>query len=123
MGTEQKLEIQTNIGKDGKEYYNLNLKPKPLKNIKGLDDGNFIIVEKVFIEGYEIESKYGKIYSCKVKYDNKEPTFILNEKEHAVYKNIGGIGDGVKITLNKRSVLNKMTGMEMIVPTLSFEKV
>lgn len=119
---EQELTITTTVGKDGKEYKNINLKSKPLKNIKGLDDGNSVTVEKVFAKGYEIESTYGKIYSCKVKYKDDEVTFILNPKEHEVYESLGGIGDKVKITLHKKTIMNKKTGVEMIIPVLSFEK-
>ena len=35
---EQELEIVTNG-----QYKNINLKPRPLKGIKGLEDGNFIL--------------------------------------------------------------------------------
>jgi len=121
----QELEILKNG-----QYSNLNLKPKLNKGLKGLDDGNHIIVEKVFAEGYEYISKtlkdYNdeplKSYSCKVLYNGEEVTFWLNAKEHEVFKDIGGIGDNVKISLKKEPTVNKFTGVEMLINRLYFEE-
>jgi hypothetical protein len=84
--------------KQGNQIYNLNLKTKVNaatgEVIQGLTVGNYVIVEKVFATGFE--AKFG--YSCKVRYNNTECSFFLSQKEHEVYKDLGGIGDKVKIT-------------------------
>jgi len=116
MNEEQELEVTQNG-----EYKNINLKPKLNKGIAGLNDGNFITVAKVFAEGYEVTSKFGLSYSCRANYKGDEVSFWLNEKEHAVYKDIGGVDDSVKITLKKEPYVNPKTGMEMILNKLYFE--
>ena len=113
---EQELEIAMNG-----EYKNLNLKPKPLKGIKGIEVGNHIVVEKSFAEGYEFNGKFGPSYSCKVNYKGEEVTFWLNKKEHDVYKDLGGVGDKVKISLNRESYVNSKTGLEVLYNKLHFE--
>jgi hypothetical protein len=113
---EQTLDIVENG-----QYKNLNLKPKPLKGIKGIEPENYVIVEKVFAEGYELDGKFGKSYSCKVQYKGEEVTFWLNEKEHDVYKEICGVGDPVKIFLRRESYMNPKTGLEVIYNKLFFE--
>jgi len=123
MGEEQKLEIVENG-----VFKNLHLKPKLNKGIKGLDDGNFVIVEKIFAEGYEKVMKEGtpdeyRFYNCKVNYLGEECSFLLYENEHGKFAEQGGIGDKVKITLTKVTKVNPKTNVEMLVPTLSFEKV
>lgn len=116
--TETKLEIKTNG-----QYNNIDL--------KGLEDGQYIIVEKVFAEGYKFESKkYTKkdgtptlSFSCKVKYDGKDVTFWLNEIPHNTYKVTGGIGDKVKITAKEEKRINPKTKVKTLVNVLHFEKV
>ena len=115
---EQDLNIVTNG-----QYKNINLKPRPMKGIKGLESDNYIIVEKVFPEGYENQGKFGPSYSCKVLYKGEEVAFWLNEKEHNVYKDLGGQGDKVKITLKKEPYVNPKTGVEMLFNKLYFELV
>lgn len=104
-------------------YSNIDLKPKPLKGIKGLDNGNYVIVEKVYAEGRAVDTKYGISYACKVKYKGTEVSFWLKDFEHEKYKTCGGIGDKVKITLSKEPFVNKKTGVEMLLNKLKFEKV
>lgn len=123
MNEEQKLEIVENG-----EFKNIHLKPKLNKGIKGIEDGNYVIVEKVFAEGYEKVMKEGtpdeyKFYNCKVKYQEEEASFLLYENEHKFFAEQGGIGDKVKITLNKVAKINPKTNVEVLVPTLTFEKV
>lgn len=113
---EQELQIIANG-----EHKNINLKPKLNKGIAGLEEGNHVIVEKVFAEGYENDGKFGKSYSCKVKYKGEEVSFWLTEKEHEVYKTIGGVEDKVKITLTKENYVNKNTGVETRYNKLVFE--
>lgn len=124
---EQKLEIIENE-KNGKVYKNLNLKSRLHKGIKGLDDGNYVIVEKQYAEGYEFVSpslKDGKgnpvvSYSCRAFYGGEDVSFWLSEKEHEMYKEAGGVGDNVKILLNKEPYVNPKTGAEMMLQKLAF---
>jgi len=113
------MEQEINIVENG-QYKNINLKPKPMKGITGIDNGNYIIVEKVFAEGFENEGKFGKSYSCKVRYKDEECSFWLNEKEHAIYGPLGGVGDLIRISLNKESFVNPKTGVEMLYNKLTF---
>ena len=116
---EQELEITVNG-----QYNNINLKPKPLKGMKGLEDGNHIVVKKLFAEGFEVEPKnptWKPSYSCKAEYLGKEVTFWLTQKEHDSYKVIGGVDDSVKITLKKEGRVNPKTGIESVYPILYFE--
>ena len=103
------------------QYKNIVLKPKPLKGIKGIEPDTYIVVEKVFAEGYENDGKFGKSYSCKVSYKGDEVTFWLNEKEHTIYKDIGGVGDNVKIYLTRESYMNPKSGLEITYNKLNFE--
>ena len=122
---EQKLTLVSKVVGD-KTFYNLNLKSKPLKGIVGLENGNYIIVTKTkFAEGREIPSKFenSKLFSCLIEYDGKECSTVLNEKEHTLFKNAGGVGDKVKITLNKEPYVNPKTGVEMILNKLVFARV
>ncbi len=118
MGVEQQLTPIVN----GK-YKNLNIKPKPEKGIAGLDDGNYIIVKKRFAEGIERVGQFGKSYSCAVDYNGESVSFWLKEREHDVYKNIGGQDDSVKISLKEEVKVNPKTKVKMLVPVLSFELV
>jgi hypothetical protein len=113
---EQELKV-VEVGK----YVNLNIKPKPLKGIKGLDNGNYVVVEKV--REVETKSDFGISHLCIVKYKGVECSFFLNEKEYPGYSAVGGIGDKVKITLTKEPYINKKTGVEQIANKLTFEGV
>lgn len=89
---ETKLSLKVNG-----QYKNLDLRQ--------MDPDTFIVVEKVFAEGYKKESikfknKDGSpsvYFNCKVRYGDDETTFFLNENAHKKYASIGGIGDKVKI--------------------------
>jgi len=118
MNEEQKLNVVERNG-----YKNINLKPNPAKGREGLEDGNFIIVEKTFAEGREVVLPSHKFYSCGVLYGDEEVSFPLSAKEHDAWKDLGGIGDKIKITLKKEPFINKQTGLEMIAKRLYFEKV
>ena len=115
---EQKIEIVQNG-----DYKNIRLKPNIKKGFKGLENGNHIVVEKLYDESRELQGKYGAFYSCGVKYMDNEVSFILNPKEHKKFDKVGEIGDKVKITLNKESFVHPKTGVEMLINRLSFEKV
>ena len=114
---EQKLEVKTNG-----TFKNIELKPKLHKGIKGLDNGNYIIVEKIYKDGLEKEGQYGKYYIIKALYDGQEVSFFLSEVENALYTKAGVVGDKVKISLKKESFVNKKTGVEQLLNKLAFEK-
>lgn len=86
------------------------------KNIKleQMEDGESIVVEKIFIEGKPIRSKFqvhGKPevfnYSCKVNYDGEPVAFFLNtEDAHNRYKAIGEVGDKIVITAKEEKYLD-----------------
>lgn len=121
--TEQKLEIIENG-----QYKNINLKTKPENKktkkpmVPGIDKDNFIIVEKIYAEGYENPGNYGLSYSCKVIYLGEEVSFWLDEEEHDAYKEVGGVDDKVKITLTKEMLTNAK-GRDYIKQILTFELV
>jgi len=116
---EQDLEIR-----EAGEYKNLDLKPNLKRGVKGIDNGNHIIITKnVYAEGMEKEGNYGKYYICQVEYKGEDVGFLLSAKEHAPYKDCGGVGDKVKITLNKEEYTNPKSGIQMLIPRLSFELV
>jgi len=124
------MEQEIKIVENG-QYKNINLKSKLHKGIKGLEDGNHIIVEKVYAEGREYQSPTLKdrngdplmSYSCRVVYLDNEVSFWLSAFEHETYQALGGEGDKLKITLNKEPFVNPKTGAEMILQKLSFEAV
>jgi hypothetical protein len=96
---EQKLDLIKNG-----EYYNLFL--KDFKDAKGLEPGNYVIVEKdgQYAAGYKTDgtTKDGKPYSrwnCTVNYNGQKCAFsTFNEKEAKAFEEAGGVGDKVKIT-------------------------
>lgn len=104
---EQELDI-IEIESKGTVYKNLNLKTKKDNKtggfISGLTVGNYVIVEKLFAEGYKNTKTYnGKevnSFSCKVIYKGEEVSFWLNEAEHDAFAETGGVGDDIKVTLN-----------------------
>ena len=87
MNEEQKISIIKNG-----QYNNIKLQE--------LSNGNHTIKEKTFVEGMEIQGKFGLSYSCKANYNSEEVSFWLNPKQHEQYISAGGIGDKIKITLN-----------------------
>jgi hypothetical protein len=115
---EQKLEVKTNGN-----FKNIDLKPKLHKGIKGLDNGNHIVVEMMFKEGLKKDGQYGPYYIMKVLYDEQEVSFFLNEKEHDNFAAVGEVGDKVKITLIKEDFINKKTGVESKINKLVFSRV
>jgi len=134
MGQEQELEIQK-VEVGDRTFNNLYLKSNLKRGIKGLDDGNYVIFEKMFPSGIPIKSKFenSEAYNCRVKYKGEECSFLLGERtnklgqktmtEHTDFESCGGVGDKVKITLNKVPVQNPVTGAEVLSQRLTFEKV
>lgn len=96
---EQKIQVQSN----GK-YNNIYL--KDYKDFKGLEPGNFIIVEKAGnystaykSEGVGKDNKPYTMFTCRVLYDGKDCSFTLfNEKQATQFNEAGGVGDKVKIS-------------------------
>lgn len=113
--TEQKIDIKITTGKNGKEYKNLTL--------KDINIGNYIIVEKQFAEGLKVKGKFGDVYSIGVKYNDDLCSFWLNEKQHDKYKELGGIGDKLKITAKEERATNPKTKVVMLYVSFDFEKV
>ena len=130
MGEEQKIEITENG-----QYKNIGLRSNLKKGIKGIEDGNYIIVTKKFAEGKETRSMFEGVkgYNILVEYEGQDVSFFLNNKfradgtqwfdEYDRFNACGGIGDKVKITLRKEPFVNQKTGIEMIKQVLEFEKV
>lgn len=132
---EQELEIRTNG-----QYKNITIKTRydwdgqnkcfkfdtdgnKIIKEQGIKPGHQVIIEKVFAEGYEVKTKYGSVYSCKVLYKDEEVTFWLtNDFLHNNYKNCGGIGDKIKVSCTIEQILNKRIGMPVPTEVLKFEK-
>ena len=130
MNEEQKLEITENGS-----YKNIALRSNHTKGIKGIEDGNYIIVTKKFADGKECAEKFKGVkgYNCMVEYDGQDVSFFLNNKyyqdgtqffdEYDRFAACGGIGDKIKITLKKEPYINNKTGAEGLKQSLYFEKV
>ena len=105
----------------GKEYKNINLKNRidAGELIKGLEPYTFVVVQKKFVEGRPITTY--PLYSCQVVYKGEEVSFVLNEQEHAQYKQIGGIGDNIKISMHPETYIHDNKEKKKAV--LEFEKV
>lgn len=116
---EKQLKTEEFKGKDGKIYYSLTLKPKDGKD--SLQPGQFVVVEKTFPEGLEKDGKFGKFYICRVNYDGKDCSLLLNTKEHDVFKIAGGAGAKVKISLSEEPFVNPKTKIKMLINRLKFE--
>lgn len=111
---EQKLVIETNG-----QHKNLNL--------KNLDNGNHVIVEKKYAETKLMEGTSGKtgkpyrFYTAKVMYDGQEVGIAVNDDTDAkLFNDCGGIGDKVKITCSKEIRKNKV-GKDFVKTSFKFE--
>ena len=93
---------------------------KPVVKNQGLAPDEFIIVEKLYADGHTVEMPTYTFYNCKVKYEGEEVSFTLYENEHKEYKDVGGVGDRVKILLTMGSYIDSKTGMEVPKPELHF---
>lgn len=124
-GVEQNLEIYTTKNGD-KEYNNIYLTTRVDKRTGepkiGLKPGNFITVKKKYAEGYRQGAGESVYYSCAVIYKDKEVGFLLNEKNHELFKNCGGEGDTIRISFSTESFTNK-AGKEVTYNKFSFVKV
>lgn len=107
---EQELKI-IEVTKGDKTYRNLDFRE--------LEVDNFIVVEKTFAEGLEVKGKFGPMYSIGIKYKDQECSAFLSEKQHKEYKEIGGVGDKIKITKYEAKI--KVKAGSMLVNRLKFE--
>ena len=103
------------------EYKNIDLKSKPLKGIKGLEEGDHIIVEKLYDACKEHTGKFGKFYTTAFKYKNETVGVIFNAKEREAFDGLGGANTRIKIIGTKNSFVNPKTGGETVFPGLMFE--
>ena len=119
--TEQKLEITTNQVRD-KTYKNIDLRI--------LENNASITIEKKFLGLREVNvpARNGKepysFYSGQVNYDGEENVGMsLSNKEVAdSFEACGGIGDKIRITLNKEMYVDKR-GMDRVAKKFTFELV
>lgn len=92
---------------------------------QGLPINTYVVVEKLQAAGYENKGEFGSSFSCKVKYQDKDCSFWLKDTktqpDHANYAKCGGIGDKVKISCTKETVV--VRGEEKLAEVLHFEKV
>ena len=112
---EQKLDIV-----EKGEYKNIDLRK--------LDNDNHIIVEKLFLECREQKAtgRDGSSYTffpTIVKYGEDEVGMVLPKEEVAKeFADIAGVGDKVKITLQKEMYVDKK-GKDRVAKKYLFEKV
>jgi hypothetical protein len=112
---EQNISVTVKAGKNGKEYRNINL--------KDIDVGNSIVVEKMFVEGLKVAGKFGDVFSVGVKYNDELVSFWLNIKQNEAFKSVGDVGDKIKVTAKEDRYQNPKTKVTMLVKNFDFEKV
>jgi len=99
---------------------------KPVIKNVGIPDGQFIIVEKKTAEAYEIKQKnpdWKPSYSVRAMYKDTEVSFFINGAEAKEWDAIGGIGDNIRVRMNKEEKINTQNGMTYVLQTLSFDLV
>jgi len=112
---EQQIQIKTSG--DFKNIY-----PK-----KDLEQGNYIVIEKKFVDAKEMTGgKFNNTsYLAQVLYAGEEVSFFMTVNEHNQFKDVGGIGDKIKCILGENTFVRKnkegKTVGKMIYNTLSFE--
>jgi len=115
MGKEQKIEIKTSGAYK-------NIAPK-----KDLEQGNYIVIEKKFVDAKEMTGgKFNNTsFLAQVIYEGEEVSFFMTPKEHDQFKDVGGVGDRIKCILGEKTFERKSkegkTVGKMIYNTLSFE--
>lgn len=90
----KKIEIKETT-KGDKTYYNIS--PK-----KQLDAGEFIVVKKIFEEGREMETQYGKVWSVTVNYLDKDVGMFMTPKEYSEFNEVANVDDSVKLTYTSK---------------------
>jgi hypothetical protein len=127
---EAKIELKEQEYKGNKQYIIID------KSLKAMEDGDYIIVEKIFAESKGYPGKISKkdkdgkdtdekslIFPCKVKYDDKEVTLWTYEVGQPSYKDFsecGGAMDKIKITAHEKKYLDKKNSKK-IMTTFTFE--
>lgn len=95
MSNEQKLTVKTNVGSNGKEYKNLVLKTKVDKTTGAVEQGlladHYAVLTKKYNEGKQ--TQYGYVVSAE--YEGEEVSFFLNEREHALFVEAGGVDEQI----------------------------
>lgn len=108
---EQKIEIKTNG-----QYK--NIKPK-----QDLDVDNYIVVEKIFLEGKQVKSKFDTpAFAVSVLYEGEQVGFFLNERENTEFAITGGVGDKIKVIKYENVVVNPRNKAKSIFNNVRFEK-
>jgi len=118
--------VQTDrTDKEGNPYFRLDVKPKPMKGVKGLAEGEYIIVKKNFADAQKKSSPkgFGDYFITTVGVGDKNVTLFMNLKEGEDYNQCGGLGDEIKLIMTKVGYTNPKTGAETMYPRISFEKV
>ena len=74
-------------------------------DISKMENGKSIVIKKLFADGLEKTASKGtrswKFYIVKAEYLGEEVSFIMNERTHAEFKELGGIGDEIRLTFTK----------------------
>ncbi|HEY9705238.1 MAG TPA: hypothetical protein V6C58_22560 [Allocoleopsis sp.] len=101
---EKKISIkETNKG--DKTYY--NIMPK-----KELEAGDYIVVQKLFDTGRELETDYGKCYSVTLQYDGKDVGMLMSNKEYTEFCDVGNVGDKIKMVYTSKVAKFRKDGKE-----------
>ena len=101
---EKRIEINEKT-KGDKTYY--NIAPK-----KQLEAGEYIVVKKLFEEGKEMESEYGKYWTITVHYDGKDVGMFMTPKEYTDFNDVAEVDDDVKITYTSKTAKFRKDGKE-----------
>ena len=94
---------------------------KKIVKQQGLKPGEHIVVEKNFATS-EPRGEFGSI-SPSVQYQGAKCSFFLSKKYVAVWNNLGGQGDKIKVGCETEMQFNARAGVEVPVEVLKFEKV
>lgn len=62
-----------------------------------IEFGNYIVVQKNFVDGKEVDGKFGKSFLCKVTYEEEDVALFLSPTQHDMFVEVGGQGDSVAI--------------------------
>lgn len=111
-------EVELPVVQNG-QYKNIYLTPNVKLGQKGLDPKSeeYIVVEKKFKEGREINGKFGVNFSCGVTYNEEDASFFLTPFQHGLFVDCGEEGDKIKVI---RYLKESKTGY---VNSIRFEKV
>lgn len=97
-------------------------------DLRKLDNGNHVIVEKLFLECMTKEFKNAQgqsynFYPTRVKYGEEEVGMSFNKEEDAVaFNEVAGVGDKVKVNMTKE-MYQDAKGQDRVARKFFFEKV